>query len=229
MQLEITFSYPEPYLPSKRHRKLRYRLVEVTTPFKLTSISSENFPTAFITRDFSNAQDDTEGPYISEITKTYKTFNGKLYRLLYKFEDTKYIKEFMQKQTMDVIFSLSEHNHPELTKDASIASIQSRFDLYLIVDDNEIWLEASEPVYYVGYSYTGMGKSVLRLAIRPHGEMLLQDCFNALQKEQAKANCMERVETYDGPIGLNGHIEVLMPEMVQCDPQAEFMVSILST
>lgn len=228
MQLEITFSYPEPYLPSKRHKKPRERCVEVTMPFEVSSIDASSFPTAFITHEFNRYREDTEEYYLSEQTKMYKAFNGKLFRLLNLFNEPQHVHEALSVEVKELLRKTKYAPQKPVTKETTISNIQAYLDGFIIVDGQEVWKKASEPVYYIQYVYSGLKNPINIVSVKDYEECPLEDCFNALQKEEAKAYCEQKAKIYGIYTGPCGHIEVLIPEMVKCDPQVEYVMGELS-
>lgn len=229
MQIELTFSYPEHYLPSKRHKKLRKRYHIANGEFDFRSIGIEQFPIAFITHEFTHPNNNCDDYYVSELTKTYRAFNDKLFRLLTMCSEPSHIREFMQVRVKEYVRMLDVKNQKEVSKEITAASIRTHLESYVIVDSKEIWQEVPEPTYYVQPMSTGFLHPTLLMTIQPYDDFDLENCFNALQKEEAEKHCEHLVNTMFFYAGPSSHIEVLMPEMVKCDPQAELVVAKLNT
>ncbi len=71
MKLQVKYKYKEGYLPTKRHRKLRYRDVEDEIEITITEATEQEAPIALRVHKYDNT------------TQDYRFYNNKLWTKLY--------------------------------------------------------------------------------------------------------------------------------------------------
>lgn len=195
-----------------------------TYSFKLQSLDDSQFPIAFRARTLCSADIASDEYYQFEKIKVYRTFNNKIFILNRIYPKTEKLKEEVKER----IYRKNRISDIA-TKKHIVSNIQSYLNSYVILNENELWQETREPMYavvedsYIRYRGNGVSIIVASSSLPPQPY-----CFNALQEQEAIAYCVEKANNLNTGIGECVHIEVLIPEMVQCDPQAEYIVAQLS-
>lgn len=246
MLYDITFWYEEKYLPTKRHKKVRSRMVEDVYSVEVKEITEQEFPVAFIVHDYKSVYENAKSYGDFNRNSEYKmfsekmrTYNEKLYipvrvshgsAISLVFESLNYIKG----QITDYApywkggEEFSEHSIVKSdNKEDVINTIKERASEYIIYD-GKIWSECGEPMYNIttfglGHNHGGTG---FFIEYHYNPNISNKNYFNALQREEAiaygKQVALNRgdTESVEG-MGERDIIEVLIPEMVHRNPQKE--------
>lgn len=246
MLYDIKFWYEQKYLPTKRHRKERARMVEDTCSVEVKEVTEREFPVAFIVHDYKSVYENAKsyddfngnGEY-KMFAEEIRTYDGKLYtpvRVTHGaaistiFENLDYVKERItdyapywkggEEFTKDSI--IKSDNKEEVTND-----IIDRAAQYIIYD-GKVWNECGEPMYNIttfglGHNHGGTG---FFISYYYNGNISNKNYFNALEREKAiaygKQVALNRGDT-NSVEGMGDHdiIEVLIPEMVHRNPQKD--------
>ena len=239
MLYDIKFWYEQKYLPSKRHRKERTRMVEDVYTVEVKEVTKQEFPIAFIVHDYQSVYENAKtyddfngnGEY-KMFSEEIRTYDEKLYtpvRVTHGaaistiFESLDYIKKRItnyapywkggQEFTEDSI--IKSDNKKEVVND-----IIERAAEYIIYD-GKVWSECGEPMYNIttfglGHNHGGTG---FFINYYYNGNISNKNYFNALEREKAiaygKQIALNRGDT-NSVEGMGEHdiIEVLMPESV---------------
>ena len=213
---EVKIRYEEGYLPTKRHRKLRYRTVEGAAKIKLNMIKKHEAPVAFIVNEYGNNN------------VKIRLWNQKFWIPLAWHERVcgkygKYpVEEFIKSLNYERPYSANEQ-----AKDSVINYKQEYANRHLIIDGVVYGLSA-EPRYVVQTFGLGNnhGGTSLFVSYGYNSNISKDRYFNALQRDLAVAEG-KRVATARGDtedidrIGERCNIKALIPEVVKCNPQEE--------
>lgn len=224
MQIEFTFSYSENYLPSKRHKKLRQRMLSETHTFELKFLDIEQFPKAFITHELHRQEQKRDEYYLSDHVRVYRACNDRVFRQVYACNHIDEIQEYIRLR----IHSFKYNTDPEISKETIITHIQDYLDTFVITNTFEVWRETYEPIYEVRQDYARCMRNGKAVFIGEGDSAPTPYRFNALQRDDAQAYCEQQANKEGADVGPCAHIEVLIPEMVKCDPQTEYIVAALS-
>lgn len=216
MKLNVKFNYSEGYLPTKRHRKLRYRDAEDITTVDINEATIEEAPIAFLVHE-AHENEPTE----------YRVWNDKLWRKvmwserLSRAEGLYPITEFFRSIEYHSYF---KHNK---TREEAEKEKHDYVKNYLIID-NTVYLETSEPRYVLmTFGLGGNHGGTSLMTSNYYNPNISHTCyFNALEREQAITEAIRvakgRGDTnYIDGIGQFYNIEVLIPETVKCNPSKE--------
>lgn len=216
MSLEINYKYIEGYLPTKRHKKLRYREVEDTMTVKINKVVKEESPIAFLVH---------EG--IEENPIEYRLWNNKLWKPILWYERLSRAEGLYPYE--EFIKSIEYHSYYKhnKTKEEAQKEKYNYVNRHLIVDGIVYGL-TSEPRYVLMTFGLGNnhGGTSLMISNGYNSNISKDRYFNALQREEAikegKRVAKNRGDTnFIERIGQSYNIEVLIPEAVRCNPQQE--------
>lgn len=197
MKFNVTFSYKEEYLPTKRHRIPRIREAAGSAEFSIKDISKSELVLALTTVEIDSMCD-------------YYFYNGKFYRTINKDTET-FVKDF------------SYNAHSVTTFDDVCERIQVILNDYLNVD-GKIYVETQEPLYEVLVFGIGNNHGSTALMLKTSYCDVNAYCFNALQKDNAitfakhVAEMRGDTESIDR-IGKGWNIIVHSPEVITSNPQ----------
>lgn len=216
MNFDLKIKYQEGYLPTKRHRKLRYKTIEEVISVEIKEINKDLAPIAF-------RVDDCE----------YRLYNDNLYRrvddVMYCSDETEYLKGNVIEQ-----FKYSFLNHSSFygfkedeTREVMLDKVNNYLNRFVIIDDT-VWRITNEPRYVIhvfglGNNHGGTSLSVTN-CYNPN--ISNKAYFNANEREKAVNKALDiaigRGDTkYVDYIKNSPIIEVLMPNMVKCNPKEE--------
>ena len=221
LTIKINIMYYLPYVPEKC-RKTRYEKIHEDVPFKVTDVTSEECPTAFVLSDYHHTNDKTE---------VIRCFKKKLYkrvtvlgRYLHNDEDNEYYPV-----TTDYLHSCVHpwltHHMAERDKAFVVKEYREELKRYIVID-GYLWERCGEPRYEIVTFGTGHNHGGTGLFVELHYNPNLPNewYFNALDWQKAidKANEVARRRGDTKNVGtFEKMIEVLMPEMVKCNPHKE--------
>lgn len=246
MKFNVNFSVTEKYLPTKRHKNLRTRIVERNTDIDVKEVTAEQFPIAFIVHDYKSVYEGATNYNDFEGKNEYKTFieeirtdGNKLYmpiRVTYGaavstvFESLDYIKKDI-KDYPEYFFGKDEFTEKSIivedNSNEKIGRLNDRAKNYIIYD-GKIYKECGEPMYNIttfglGHNHGGTG-FFIEYSYNPN--ISKENYFSALERDKAiaygKSVATRRGDTESvDRMGTFDNIEVLMPEMVKRNPQKE--------
>ena len=216
MKIKTKISYYEGYLPTKRHRKLRYRLIEEEVDLSVNKVSKKEAPVAFIIHEA-----------IKNELKEYRLWNDKIWRpVLYNEKVARTEGLYPVKEFIKSIEHYNSFSHEE-SKEAAVEKKEKYVQKYLIID-NIVYREIGEPRYVVmtfGLGHNHGGTSLM-IDYYYNPNISKDRYFNALERDEAielaKETATRRGDTESiDRIGKSCNIEVLIPEVVKCNPQKE--------
>lgn len=246
MLYDIKFWYEQKYLPTKRHRKERTRMVKDVFKVEVEEVTEQDFPVAFIVHDYQNVYEDTksyndfngDGKF-KMFSEKIRTHDGKLYKpvrvthgsaISLIFETLDYVKERIEDrepywkggEEFTEVSVIKSDNKSEVESE-----IIKRASNYIIFD-GKVWERCGEPMYNIttfglGHNHGGTG-FFIQYYYNPN--ISNKNYFNALEREKAiaygKQVALNRGDT-NSVEGMGEHdiIEVLMPEMVHRNPQKD--------
>lgn len=224
MKLSLSFTYTESYLPSNRHTKVKERVLTTAHEFNVTHIDLAQFPIAFITHELRGDNYAGEKYFLNDHSRIYRAYNDNLFRQLTFCGDTAEVKAYLEAKVSRFNYKTND----SILKSDIINLIQEKLSHFVVVNEYEVWGISAEPIYEVNYDFSNCAKKALALFIEDSDKNASQYQFNALQKLDAQQLCKAEAKDEHLHIGPCAHIEVLMPELVKCDPQAEYIVSLLA-
>ena len=210
MNIVCEFKYQEGYLPTSRHKIMRYRDVVASHEVPIGETTKADAPVAFVVTEALKKSYEIR-QYHDEIFARALNRSGDVFATLEAFKDN-----------LDEVC-----NYPRWTSDSkedAINSITDEISKYLLID-NEVWRRINEPVYTICTFGLGRNHGGTGFFVEKHVIGSGQICFNALEREAALkyANevALERGDTDSvNRLGTSCNIEVLIPEAVKCPPNA---------
>lgn len=221
MKIKTWLKFTEGYLPSPRHRKLRYRECEAYDFVHVKEVERDNTEVAF-------SVGETE--FILYKTYLYTKVSG--VNAFYCGED----KRNPDNETMlgRLIFSFSAFSwyfgfKPEDTREAMLAKAQQDADRYIIIG-SEVWEITNEPMYVIhvfglGNNHAGIGTS-LSVTTFYNQNLSNRAYFNANDREKAIKKALDTAIGRGDTDSLDfikscPEIVVMMPGMVKRNPQTD--------
>jgi len=215
MKLEVKYNYEEGYLPTKRHKKLRYRNVEGIMTVEINEIIKENAPVAFRVHSYD------------ESVTEYRLWDNKLWIPVMWHE--RYSRAEGLYPVEEFIKSIQYHSSYKYQKTKEEAE-QEKYDYiarHLIID-GVVYGIIGEP-RYVSMTFglgNNHGGTSLMIDNWYNTNISKDSYFNTLERDKAieytKLRAIKRGDTNDiDRIGKSYNIEVLIPEAVKCNPQKE--------
>lgn len=216
MLFDLKIKYQEGYLPTKRHRKLRYKTIEEVISVEVKEINKDLAPIAF-------KVDDCE----------YRLYNDNLYRraddIMYCSGETEYLKGNVIEQ-----FKYSFLNHSffygfkeDETKEVMLDKVNNYLNRFVIIDDT-VWRITNEPRYVIHVFGLGNNHGGTSLSVTDYYNENISNraYFNANERKKAVNRALDiaigRGDTkYVDGIKNSPTIEVLMPDMVKCNPKEQ--------
>lgn len=218
MLFDVKMKYQEGYLPTKRHRKLRFNTIEEIVKAEIKEIDKDLTLVAF-------KVDENE----------YRVFEGNLYRksddIMYCSGDAKHLSGKVIEQ-----FKYSFLNHSSFygfeeheTKEHMLSNIEDYTKRFLIID-NEVWSLTGEPRYVIHVFGLGRNHGGTSLSVSNYyNENISRNAyFNANERDKAIERALEIAEgrgdtKYLDRIKNCPEIEVLISEMVCFNPKKEIL------
>jgi len=214
MDIQSIYEYEEGYLPTKRHRKLRWRKAEGETTLTIKEISVELAPVAFIVRNGVKFDTPVE----------FRLFDNRLW-VPAMFGDIWVHGEgiLTVEQLTDHLDRTPCYRNPK-TEELVIAAKRDEADRFVIID-GVVYINEDEPRYVLmtfglGHNHGG---TALMISYHYNPNINKTAYFNALERDKAiakaKSVAERRGDTKDID-GMGNHyiIEVIMPEAVKCNP-----------
>lgn len=240
MVFKITFWNKEKYLPTKRHRVLRERYVENSAEVEIAEPTEVEFPIAFIVKDYDwFREEEGDNPEYKKFAAEIRTYNGRLWKAIRYSEwvcnavgwlPISYLQHRLDEHT-PYWKGGDEFTDRSIIKETNLEECKEKAlrkaEHYLIFE-GKVWQTCEEPMYVIntfglGHNHGGTGFFV---AYHYNSNINKNNYFNALQRDEAIAYgrkvAANRGDTESiDRIGKYNMIEVLMPEMVKRNPQAE--------
>lgn len=215
MEFAIPFTFEESYLPSPRHRKLRYRDVQSTATVSIPEVTAQEAPVAL---RIHSRLDNSEFRWWQEklwlpIPPDYFICGG-----TEPLTPADLIRHLQWREQS------SFHRHQGC--DERAAAIRQQMEKYLLIDGIP-YHQCGEPRYVVmtfglGHNHGG---TALMVDTWYNSNIPASRYFSALQREEALAEARRiataRGDTHDLPRLGETWIEVLIPEAVRCHPERE--------
>ena len=229
MKIGITYSFKQKYLPNKRYKNPRSRVLVTVEDIEIPEVKDEEFPVAFIVHDYKSRDNDYKlchdeiRAYNGKLYKIWRVASGKgcgdiiplenLYNHIKWRVDDEYAFDVPEKEMyqdgVSVIVSDNKQGH--------IDQIHSVANGFVIDSRGTVWEEAGEPMYHIltfglGHNHGGTG-----FFIDEHynPNCSAENYFNALQYEEARKyfneTAMGRGDTESVDNNAEDYIEVLMP------------------
>jgi len=217
MNIKSKYTYTESYLPTPRHRKLRYREAENTLDVAIVELNEQDAPVAFIVTEYEGKSTEyrlyNDNLYIKVLwSERYSGATG-----LYPLDE---FVESVENYTRSIYIYREKRTEERVQQE-----IRQYADKHIIID-KVVWEIKGEPLYVI--NTFGMENN--------HGGtgLFIENCynpnissdsyFNALERDKAieygKNVALRRGDTESvDRIGLYYNIEVLIPEAVKCNPQ----------
>ena len=228
MRFDAKIKYQEEYLPTKRHRIPRIREVEEIVPVELREIKKSDAPLAMVVTNYKSYLDaggknvfglvDTPVLAVGENLFTRKKdMYGALDKGPYSLEDFR-----------RGAYDYQSRRFPwcSRTKEAALEVLQDFIGSHILID-GELYEQVGEPRYVVntfglGHNHGGTAMFIENFY---NPNISKNNYFNALQREEAIAYATA-VATRRGDTESLGkfdsiNIQVFMPELIRCNPQAE--------
>jgi len=219
MKVKTTIKYYEGYLPTKRHRKLRYREIQEKVYLDVNSVYKKDAPIAFIVKN--GREDDVElRLWKNELWKP-TLYSEKISGAKGLFP----LEEFVK--SIDYCDGYSHPNKEEFNRTVAIKAKKEYINRYLVID-GVVYAKTGEPRYVLmtfGLGHNHGGTSLMiDYSYNPN---INKDCyFTALERKEAvktaRETALKRSDTDSiDRIGKYYNIKVLIPEAVKCNPQEE--------
>lgn len=228
MRFDAKIKYQEEYLPTKRHRIPRIREVEEIVPVELCEIKKSDAPLAMVVTNYKSYLDadgkngfglvDTPVLAVGENLFTRKKdMYGALDKGPYSLED-------FRRDAYD--YQSRRFPWCSRTKEAALEVLQDFIGSHILID-GELYEQVGEPRYLVNTFGLGHnhGGTAMFIETFYNPNISKNNYFNALQREEAIAYATA-VATRRGDTESLGkfdsiNIQVFMPELIRCNPQAE--------
>lgn len=218
--LKVNISYDEAYLPSPRHRNLRYRTKEETIQVPIHRVKKDEVRLAFTLSDYGH-----KSQYQTKIV----LYEGKLYIREWRHlmnGETYHGKDGYRPLELARLKLRNPHTfNCSLSRTEVVEMVKEQAAEYLIIK-NEVWIRCGEPRYVIitfglGHNHGGTGLFV-ETGYNPN--ISNSRYFNALQGkeavEEAKRIARGRRDT-DSVRLMHEMIKVHIPETVTCNPMKE--------
>lgn len=245
---ELTVPYVQKYLPTKRHKNTRVRVLTGTVAFTVTELAEEEFPVALIVRGYERMSEDATEETIMNakcdfrvFAESYRYYNGSLYKpvratwgarkstLIKTAENMVHMIESKRRLWecnlyTDIPFtveSVAVSDDMEVQKE----TIRELARNYVIYEDG-IWEKTGEPMYNIttfglGHNHGGTG---FFIADHYNPNISARNYFRADRLDEAIAyfNKVAEGRGDTNSVGTNDdkkvRIDVLMPEVLKRDP-----------
>lgn len=187
MKITVEFTYWEGYLPTKRHKKLKWREALAETDVNVPEVDSDTAPVVFKVKDFIM---HASGYEVFDV----RQYNGRLYRLAYKHDY--YANAPHEPYPVNEMVSKISRRHKlyygngpaDRSKEQAENDIRDFASRFLVVN-GEVFHICGEPIYGI-YTY-GLGHNhggtSLSVDFSYNGNISANRYFTALQKDDAIA------------------------------------------
>lgn len=225
IKVNIPIKYWEPFLPSPRHRKYRYREEKTTITVSVDSISEEPAPIAFMLSDYSHVQNNKT---------VFRLYKQRLFTRM-NMTDTKCY--YGEERDRMLLQGLSSDKLPNLILQNSNI-FRSTIDLdelpetrtklrhsakQFVIINGQLWKQTGEPRYEIltfglGHNHGGTGLFVETMY---NSNVPNKNYFSALDEHKAVAYANEIAKKRGDTKNVGTFkkmIEVLIPEAVKVNP-----------
>ena len=216
--LPTDIRYWEAYLPTPRHRKLRYREASKTINLRVRSVTSEEAPVAFRCHDYR---------HVKECREEVRLFAGKLYARMIRrtsvTEEEAGMGGYVPMKADEVHIRPLTGAGENLEEKTRAYKEEARTILFI---DGEPWEVTGEPMYVIMTFGLGHNHGGTALMVEEYYNPNIpnRNYFRADQGAEAVAE-MDRVAAARGDTDDVGQykadIEVLIPEAVKRRPMKE--------
>lgn len=242
MKITVKFEYKQSFLPNKKCRKPRYRMVNGIERVEVTEPSEAEFPIALITHDYQTWFEKNTSNSFQRVARPYRYYGGQLWRQLrasdYQMEAEGYLSVAEIKNISLNCYSSYADDDEEFDPEKSVITGDDRQDMVelaqqkansLKVFDGGVWQVIGEPIYRIttfglGHNHGGIGTD-LGIFNGYNSNIGKDNYFNALEFDkavkQAKKIALGRGDTESVDLIGKDYIEVLLPEAIKADPQKE--------
>ena len=246
MKLNISYSYDQEYLPTKRHRKSRSVVVDDHASFEIEELYLEDFPLAFEVEDYSSvyaeASYDNSNSIFQLFREEIRTFQDALYKPMRYGSGAAISTEFLPLEEIEknICAGFRKYHYqadlPMTEKSILLADkreeilrkIQKEVD-NLVFCDGCFWKVCRDPMYLVhtfglGHNAGGTGFFVEDYY---NGNISHRNYFTALQREEAIQYALDVATRRGDTNSLDNlrtpkeNITVHMPEMVRRNPAVD--------
>ena len=246
MKLNISYSYDQEYLPTKRHRKSRSVVVDDHASFEIEELYLEDFPLAFEVEDYSSvyaeASYDNSNSIFQLFREEIRTLQDALYKPMRYGSGAAISTEFLPLEEIEKNICAGfrkYHYQADLPMtEKSILLADNREEILrkiqkevenLVFCDGCFWKNCREPMYLVltfglGHNHGGTGFFVEDYY---NGNISHQNYFTALQREEAIQYALDVATRRGDTNSLNklrnpsNNIIVHMPEKVRRNPAVD--------
>lgn len=216
--MEIISKYytKQKYLPTKRHRKERVRIVENTETVTIREISESEFPIAFIVHDYQSVcenakkykdfRDDSKCIF-KVFSEKVRTFNGRLFKpircsygaaISTLFEEpVSYLEREFEEYEPISYWHTNYSNNTEFSEKSILLEdniCEKKQELlektkHYAICNGVVWKECEEPMYLINTFGLGHnhGGTGFFIQYSYNSNISNKNYFNALQREQAIA------------------------------------------
>ena len=216
--MEIISKYytKQKYLPTKRHRKERVRIVENTETVTIREISESEFPIAFIVHDYQSVcenakkykdfRDDSKCIF-KVFSEKVRTFNGRLFKpVRYSYgaaistlfeEPAPYLKHEFEEYEPSSYWYTNYSNNTEFSEKSILLEdniCEKKQELlektkHYVICNGVVWKGCEEPMYLINTFGLGHnhGETGFFIQYSYNSNISNKNYFNALQREQAIA------------------------------------------
>ncbi len=248
MKLTVDYDYRQNFLPTKRHRKVRTRIMHGKIDVNIKELSETEFPVAFIVHDMKSVYEGMRSyEDYSKCKNDYKmfpeeirTYKNKLWtpiRVTYGsaistlFEDETYIMKNISRHFTKYLYDKEDFTEKSVVMNDDETEVEKSVKKYakqFIHFDNKFYRECKEPMYVINTFGLGHnhGGTAMFIEYSYNPNISSDNYFNALQRDEAikygKSVALRRGDTeYVDRIGKFDNIEAVMPEMVKANPKKE--------
>ena len=240
--LRIPYQFKEDFLPTKRHRKSRSRIIHGEMEVQVKEPALGDFPVAFVVTDYGYLYErDGQKPEYKLHDTEIRYYGGELWRAVRKSDivchgvgwmtvaDVKDVIRFLGCNAFRYWNDQSDQFGNESViqgddREEVETCIRIAADSYIIFD-SKVWRKCGEPMYNIttfglGHNH-GCTGFFIEYSYNPN--ISAKNYFNALEREKAieygKKVAERRGDTDSiDRIGKGKKIDVLMPEIVKRNP-----------
>lgn len=223
-KINFELKYSEPYLPTKRHRKPRYRDAVKNISLSVRVLTPDEAPVAFLLSDYSHTDDN------KTVVRYHK---GQFFTKMNQWDI-----RYCENKKNAVAIPVGREYCEELIRRCLYYRIPDEDELprvhlrlraeakrFILIDD-ELWQETGEPRYVVntfglGHNHGGTGLFVVNYY---NNNIPNRNYFSALDGDKAVqyANTVAARRDDTDDVGrFSKMIEVLMPETVRIKPMRQ--------
>jgi len=232
MKISAKIKYYEKYQPTKRHRIPRLREKKEIIEVELREIKKENLRLALVVTDYKSYIDEKGVNRFGPVNIEYYAIDQKLFVQKRDTHGALDRGEYSLKSLIEHIEGYEKwggwhSNDSELTRDVVTQDLQEFLNSHIVIA-GKVYVESPEPRYVVNTFGLGHnhGGTCMFIEHFYNENISKNNYFNALQREEAisYANAVAKRRGDSNDVGRFGevrNIQVLMPEIIRCNPQKE--------